>query len=342
MDNHGKKLILGVDGGGSKVAVSGLDSAQAYSSWPTSPADVQYHCTLAGTGAAGELDWSTAKRNIAAAVRQLCESAGTQVSAIDTMVVALSGAGRPTEQQRVRSSLISELQLHEKTKLTIAGDIDPLVRFQFSANNNKPSVVVIVGTGSIVASTTDNHTLVRAGGWGPLLGDECSGWAFAREALRQLCDCMDQDLSVGNYTLLAQVSYEYVVERLRSSRTPIDRTAISLQIIQLAHNRHEAAKMAPLILDTVHGCAAQQANVFIAAQIETLVDKIEYVVARQALRGTRWTIALCGGLITHNVALQRDLLERCKGRNLDFSECWVIDPGTAALQMAIRQFRENC
>ena len=54
-----------------------------------------------------------------------------------------------------------------------------------------PGAIVIAGTGSACCGQDGNGRIVLEGGWGPLAGDEGSGYAIGREALRLLARAMD-------------------------------------------------------------------------------------------------------------------------------------------------------
>ncbi|NEW05699.1 hypothetical protein GK047_06650 [Paenibacillus sp. SYP-B3998] len=65
----------------------------------------------------------------------------------------------------------------------------------------RPGVVVISGTGSIAYSLSPDHTVRMCGGFGPLFGDEGSGYFIGTEALRAVS--MDFDKR-GTQTLLTR------------------------------------------------------------------------------------------------------------------------------------------
>ena len=52
-------------------------------------------------------------------------------------------------------------------------------------------IAVVAGTGSCVWGRTSDGRTARAGGWGPLLGDEGSGYAIAIDALKTICEISD-------------------------------------------------------------------------------------------------------------------------------------------------------
>ncbi len=54
-----------------------------------------------------------------------------------------------------------------------------------------PGAIVIAGTGSACCGQDGNGRMLIEGGWGPLAGDEGSGYAIGREAVRVLARVMD-------------------------------------------------------------------------------------------------------------------------------------------------------
>jgi N-acetylglucosamine kinase-like BadF-type ATPase len=59
---------------------------------------------------------------------------------------------------------------------------DALIALAAGARN-KPGIVIISGTGSIVYGRNARDEAARAGGWGHMIGDEGSGYWIGREAL---------------------------------------------------------------------------------------------------------------------------------------------------------------
>ena len=60
--------------------------------------------------------------------------------------------------------------------------------------SGEPGMTVIAGTGSSAFLQLPSDAVIRAGGWGSVLGDAGSGWSAAREGIRRLL----MDLDCGN------------------------------------------------------------------------------------------------------------------------------------------------
>ncbi|NQX60151.1 N-acetylglucosamine kinase [Paenibacillus qinlingensis] len=69
------------------------------------------------------------------------------------------------------------------------------------ALNGEPGVIVVAGTGSVAYSLDEEGSFRRCGGFGPIFGDEGSGYAMGRDALQAVA--MDLD-GRGESTLLRE------------------------------------------------------------------------------------------------------------------------------------------
>lgn len=98
------------------------------------------------------------------------------------VAVGLAGAGR----EEVRQSIADALALD--VPLVVTHDADIAYR---AAWGDDSGAILLVGTGSLVLARTDDGDLLRAGGWGPALGDDASGASLGRLALRALLAALD-------------------------------------------------------------------------------------------------------------------------------------------------------
>lgn len=172
MDN---KLVLGVDGGGTKTACAVADARG----------------NVLGFGAAGpsnHLRGPGGAQEAAQAVRRGAEEALAQarkaghlgcddLSRISVACLALAGVGLSGVSDRMmnaaRTALpIGDIVLENDAVAALAG-----------ANGRAEGVVVIAGTGSIAVAISPDGRRGRAGGWGYRIGDEGSGYDIAVRGL---------------------------------------------------------------------------------------------------------------------------------------------------------------
>jgi len=96
----------------------------------------------------------------------------------DVVCGGFAGGGRPEGVEFYRSCLVALLpqaQVFVETDafITYMGAIGP-----------RPGILLIAGTGSIALARRSDGTMIRAGGWGPVFGDEGGGFWIGREAIR--------------------------------------------------------------------------------------------------------------------------------------------------------------
>ena len=159
------RLFAGLDGGGSKTVCCLTDESGR----------------LLGLGRGGPLNYLFCGRDVAARSVQ------------DSLTEAFAHAGlvpRPLDGCFVSSAaiLLGHGDFHkpffeeciDAAQLDCDSDILPV---WFGGAGDRPAIVVIAGTGSI-AYGCSAEGFTRVGGWGPLLGDEGSGYDLGRRALQ--------------------------------------------------------------------------------------------------------------------------------------------------------------
>jgi N-acetylglucosamine kinase len=143
---------------------------------------------LLGTSAAGPANWSTlgaaaVTRAVAEAVAAVQQHGGRK-SGIGGACVAIAGYYPPWHGEAAADALapICECPLLIETDLRAAWA---------GATGLAPGVVVVAGTGSVAYGEDDRGNSARAGGWGPLAGDEASGPWIGAAALRAIARAID-------------------------------------------------------------------------------------------------------------------------------------------------------
>ena len=101
------------------------------------------------------------------------------------VAVGLAGAGRVGAQEAVAAALRPRL---DGAAVTVTHDADVAYRAAWGAESG---VLALVGTGSFLAARTVDGEPLRAGGWGAALGDDGSGAALGRAALRAVLAALD-------------------------------------------------------------------------------------------------------------------------------------------------------
>jgi N-acetylglucosamine kinase-like BadF-type ATPase len=99
-----------------------------------------------------------------------------QRSPIGALVVAARGVWTPAERRALARRLGGAA-----TRVTVISDAEAAL---LGALGDRPGVLVVAGTGSIALGRDRRGRLARAGGLGPLVGDEGSAFWLGREWLR--------------------------------------------------------------------------------------------------------------------------------------------------------------
>ncbi|MEW6231145.1 MAG: BadF/BadG/BcrA/BcrD ATPase family protein [Chloroflexota bacterium] len=160
------ELILGIDGGGTKtVCVLADDRGKAL-----------------GRGRSGSSNYNSvgierARRSILEAVAGAFAAAGLAEREVGAICLGLAGVDRPTDVHLIQEAMGSA---NLARKVVIVNDAEVALA---GATESGLGVVVIAGTGSIAFGINRRGEKRRAGGWGPILGDEGSGYAIGLGAL---------------------------------------------------------------------------------------------------------------------------------------------------------------
>jgi len=168
------EYFIGIDGGGSKTAAIVVDSQG----------------TRHGSGVAGgsnhlRIGIVEATRNVERAVNIALVEAGIPIRDVRHAYCGIAGADHPTHRAEVVNALSV---FFPNGNFTVDSD----ARIALTAAIGFGSgIVVIAGTGSVAFGRNDAAVEARAGGWGPTLGDEGSGYWIARKGLSAIVRAYD-------------------------------------------------------------------------------------------------------------------------------------------------------
>src|SRR5688500_18230135 len=184
------KYYIGVDGGASKTAALVVDENGA-----------THGTDLAGASNHRRVGIEEATRNIERAVNKALVEAGVAIRNVEYAYCGIAGSDHPVHRQRV----IDSLRLFFPHGNFIV-DTDARIALT-GAVGFGPGVVVIAGTGSVAFGRNADDEEARAGGWGPTLGDEGSGFWIAREGLSAIVRAHDGRGFATHMTNLLCIEY---------------------------------------------------------------------------------------------------------------------------------------
>lgn len=159
-----------------QTQVLGIDAGGSGSRWAL--ADAEGHVLREGRGLPLQLanvELDAAVRAILALVREPL----AQAPSLGAFVAGFAGAGDLQRRQALEALLCTEVQ--PGARLRIVTDLE-IGAAQALADG--PGVAAFAGTGSFVIARTPDGDLLRAGGRGPWLGDQGSGYDLVRCAAR--------------------------------------------------------------------------------------------------------------------------------------------------------------
>lgn len=179
------KLLVGIDGGGTKTDMVLCDSDGNVLKRCIGPATNPTSITL-----------HTAKSRLQEMLKGILEDHGALQTPISGLYAGISGCGIPENQQFFESAI--RAMLPNGQHIFVGSDAINAIN---SAIGTKDGLVAISGTGSCVYARFAGQ-MHRAGGWGYLLGDEGSGYDLGRSALVAALRAHD---GRGSQTLLTEL-----------------------------------------------------------------------------------------------------------------------------------------
>jgi N-acetylglucosamine kinase-like BadF-type ATPase len=264
--------FLGIDGGGSKTDCVLLDSrgqvlrrAQGGPSNPLRGGYPQAWFSVSGTA-----DAVLARQSLKATdIRGICGGFG--------------GAARPGVAKRM--SIFLERSF-PKAEVKVTSDIEIALA---AAAENGVGVVLMAGTGSVAYGRNAEGKTVRAGGWGPWLGDEGSAFDIGRRALTAIRRHED---GMGPATVLSDRVFK-----------ALDYRDWGPLIEHIAKNPDEVF---PRVYPVVARAAEQGDSVareLLSSAADALVELASHVIHKLGLAGERFPLVRAGGVFGRSTYL---------------------------------------
>lgn len=313
-----KSIVLGVDGGGTKTLA-----------WlATVDANGKYQ--VIGRGASGSSNRVAAGleasfANLAAAIQQARDAAGSIAAPIAKAVFALAGAGTDHVQQQIlRFTQQKDLQIssarvvHDGQAVLQAGTPDGM------------GIALIAGTGTVAYGVNECGATAVVGGWGYWFGDEGSAYWLGQEALRAISHADD---GRARSTMLT----EAVLERLRLDGLRIHEPR---QILTALSNQADVRQAIAGLADVVCAAADQQDDVakqILARAAQHWSQHVSCLAQKLAFHDP-FHLAVAGGVLCGSqVAKERLQEEILKDRISTSSVEFVDEPVQGCVEIACRE-----
>jgi len=304
-DRTGGELVLAVDSGGTKTSCT-LARMDAEKEW-----------TILGTGrsSAGNpraIGQDASLKAIAESVRLAKAEAGLDSLPCHRALFAVAG----TLHEPIRHALCRHLQeLELAEECIVVPDLIPMVL----GSGPDVSIGVIAGTGSVAIGRDGQGSCAVAGGWGPLLGDDGSGFAMGRAALRATL----RSLETGKREcgLVDQVCQALHVQ----SALEVKAALASAKDV-----RELTASLAPIVLST----SADPLSVAIIAKAAAdLAEMIQTLQSRLQLSSDQLNVAISGGVLYAGSPLAEQLGQELTAREILAKLTRITDPALPILNM---------
>ena len=160
------------------------------------------------------------------------------------------------------------------------------------ALDGQPGIAVIAGTGSICFGLGTDGSQARSGGWGHLIGDEGSGYALGRDAVRAVAKAWD---GWGSQTMLTQLLVQHVGLDTQPKIISYVYGADKSRLAALSHLVEEAAAAGDEVSVEIIRRNAQQ-----LAQLAAAVGR------RLALENAQ--VAMLGGMLENDTMLRKEFI----------------------------------
>lgn len=270
--------VLGIDAGGTKTVALLAD------------ADGR----ILGEGRAGAANLQTeGELEVEKILHTVIERATDgQPSSPAAVCLGMAGVDRQDDARIIRDVM---RRLGFRTNALIVNDA--LIALVAGAGSS-PGVVVISGTGAIAYGVSHHGVAARAGGWGPTLGDEGSGYWIGRRALAAVMRDVD---GRGPQTDLTRL----VLHHLSLARPE--------ELVAEVYHQPQARRTIASLGTVVDGAREDGDPVAIdimAQAADELALAAASVISRLDMRGEQFPFLLAGGMLRESVWLSAEVRRR--------------------------------
>jgi len=301
------RYVIGIDGGGTATRALLLDERG----------------TELGRGDAGP---SLADRDgcpveieaLAAAAERAGRQAGVALP-VAGLCAGLAGVGREEERADVEAALAAR-GIASQTR--VVTDAEAAL---YDAFADGPGILVISGTGSIAWGRAEDGRQARAGGWGPLIGDEGSGYDIGLRGLRAVLRAAD---GRGSET---ELSAQFAARLATAGPDDLLRWTARAA-------KSEIAGLAPLVCEAA-GAGDPVAAAIVGGAIAALTNHVAALLTRLGPWSALPGLALGGGLLSPGGAL-RDALVAATADYPCVPLPAAVDAAHGAALMALRMLVE--
>ncbi|MDR0270720.1 MAG: ATPase [Paenibacillus sp.] len=275
------KYVAGMDGGGTKTAVTVADEQG----------------TVVKSFTSGAINYNGQdEENVGASLKEIIAQIGQTCGGIEhceEIVIGAAGVSNPTVVSRLSSQIRNSGYQGE---LHITGDHETAL---YGAHQREYGMILIAGTGSIGLGKNKAGKTHRAGGFGYLIDDEGSGYSIGRDLLAALVQAHDGRIPE---TVITRLVYEQL--QFNSVQEIIG------FVYDKRTNKKDIAALAPILSEA---CAAgDPAALNIAKKNASSLLQLVIPVAEN-LSLQEDSLAMAGSVLLKNAFIQGMFREKLHG-----------------------------
>jgi N-acetylglucosamine kinase-like BadF-type ATPase len=277
-------LFIGVDGGGShtRAVVAGEDLVPK------------------GRGSAGPANAATRPlprvvEAVSEAIADAAEAARIRAGDATGITCGLAGVDTAGIADRVAAALDG---IYGPGKTSVTNDARIALAGALAGPVDGPGIVLIAGTGAIAFGRGTDGTEARAGGWGPLIGDEGSGYAIGRRGLAAVVRELD---GRGPHTMMRDLLF--ASEGMKTSDELLHR------IYRTDGGPSDVAAYFPLVLGAAKAGDPEALRILGEAGEELALAAVT-VIRKLGLEAEAFGVATVGGVFSAGELILRTLRER--------------------------------
>jgi len=269
-ESGSQRLLLVIDGGGTKTRalIAPINDVQA-------PPLMRLEAGPSNFGQVG-------REGLKAVLNELVGKLPPSLRGISAVVAGMAGVGREAERQMAHDTL---RELFPEIPLLLRTDAELAYCGAFASERS--GILIIAGTGSIAWTRLPDGSFLRAGGWGPILGDEGSGAWIGREALRVcLREGETKTKTLGSLS-------RAILNALGLSEA----SGVLTLVYQRGFDSRQWAALAPLVFE--HAGKDAKADAIITDAGAALAKLAKRLLMQISLATKPVPIAVVGGLTAH-------------------------------------------
>jgi glucosamine kinase len=298
-------LFLAIDAGGTKTRCLLADESQVLARASTGSVKLMR---------VGEPEASARLR---AMLTEVSLAAGVDLGKVTQTCIGIAGL----TIEAVRDWAEREIQEIVGGNLLLAGDEEIALDGAFRGG---PGILIIAGTGSNVLGRAADGAMYHAGGWGPALGDEGSGFWIGQEALRAGFWAKDRGVAT---ILLPEIGEFWGAKSLG-------------EIVEMANARPgpDFPALAPIVVrcaeagDELAAAVLQRAGVELAEQVALVALKMQ-----ESGHQRKIDAAYTGSVLEHISPVRSAMVEALKASSPNVN---VVNGAVDSLEGALWRARE--